>query len=359
MKNKIIPIFTDNVMKEEASVWLAKLDRGLTDNEEVLLKDWLSQSEKRREYFVKLAKQWDVLSVLSLLSDVVPYNKQKTNLNFRHVMMAASVFFLLLLNMPSLDINRFFDTNGTASTSVVDPTLFSRTYETAVGEKSTINLPDLSVLTLNTDSIVEVKYTQKNRFLLLKKGELFIDVAHNKQRELIVSAGEKSFVAVGTAFNVSYLDKSKLELIVTEGKVLIAEKTAASNATRKVDNRVIKSIGVVAGEKVLLKSNEKLMVAAIQKVNIKDSLDSSLSWRAGKLVFKGETLDNVIAEVSRYSNVQIELVGDEIKKIRIGGRFRTGDVDGLLNVLTEQFDIEISKMNNSKIKLYLTAKKLT
>jgi len=357
MKDNIVPIFSDSQMKDEASSWLAKLDRGLTHDEEISLKDWLSQSEARRDYFVKLAKQWDVLSVLSQLSAVVPYNKQKTNHNFRYYMMAASVFFLLILNMPSLDINRFFDTNETASTSVVDPTLFSRTYETAVGEKSTINLPDLSVLTLNTDSIVEVKYTQKNRFLLLKKGELFIDVAHNKQRELVVSAGEKSFVAVGTAFNVSYLEKSKLELIVTEGEVVIAEKVTTSDGIRKADNEVLEPIGVVAGEKVVLKSNDKLLVGTIQKVNIEDTIDSSLSWRVGKLVFKGETLDKVIAEVSRYSNIQIDLVGEDIRKIKIGGRFRTGDVDGLLNILSEQFDIETSRVNNSRIKLYLATKK--
>ncbi len=356
MKDNIVHMFTDNEMKDEASAWLAKLDRGLTSEEESALKTWLSQSTSHREYFVKLAKQWDLLSVLSQLADIVPYNKQKTSYDFKHYLLAASVTFLVILSMTTLNIDNIFSNSVTAN-NAVSKTIFTETYQTVVGEKSIVHLPDSSILTLNTDSIVEVKYTSNKRELFLKKGELFIDVAHNKQRELVVTAGEKSFVAVGTAFNVSYLVKSALELIVTEGKVVIANKgdiASTDHFTAKIANGNTKQpIGVIAGEKVVLESTGKLLAKDIKKTNIMNSIDSSLSWREGKLIFKGETLEKVIAEVSRYSNIKIDLEGEEIKKVKIGGRFRTGDVDGLLNILTEHFDIETSRTSDSSITLHL------
>ena len=357
MKDNIVHIFAENEMKDEASAWLAKVDRGLTSEEEPALKTWLGQSTAHREYFVKLAKQWDLLSVLSQLADIVPYNKPKTSYNFKHYLIAASVTLLVIFNMPLLTIGNFFSNDNVALNSSTSKTLFTKTYQTVVGEKSIVHLPDSSILTLNTDSIVEVKYTSNKRELLLKKGELFIDVAHNKKRELVVTAGEKSFVAVGTAFNVSYLEKSSLELIVTEGKVVITNKSDVVNrdhfAEYKTKGNIKPPMGVIAGEKVVLESNGKLLTKNIRKTNIMSSIDSSLSWREGKLIFKGETLDKVIAEVSRYSNIKIDLEGEEIKKVKIGGRFRTGDVDGLLNILIEHFDIETSRTSESSITLHL------
>ena len=50
---------SDDSRLDEASEWLAKLDRGLTKSEEQALKQWLAQSYKNVEVLLEVAKLWD------------------------------------------------------------------------------------------------------------------------------------------------------------------------------------------------------------------------------------------------------------------------------------------------------------
>jgi transmembrane sensor len=51
--------------------------------------------------------------------------------------------------------------------------------QTNIGEINTINLPDNSKIVLNTNSFVQVKYSQNSRVIGLLCGEIHIDVAHD------------------------------------------------------------------------------------------------------------------------------------------------------------------------------------
>jgi len=83
---------------------------------------------------------------------------------------------------------------------------------------------------------------------------------------------------------------------------------------------------------------------------------ASLSWRTGNLIFRGESLVDAMAEISRYNDVIIELDNDDtLKEIRVAGMFKTGDIEGLLNVLEKSFNIHHTKLNDNKIFLTLIA----
>jgi transmembrane sensor len=47
----------------------------------------------------------------------------------------------------------------------------------------------------------------------------------------------------------------------------------------------------------------------------------------------------VLAEVDRYTTTQFVLADERLRGVLIGGRFRTGDVDGLLASLRTEFMI--------------------
>jgi transmembrane sensor len=70
---------------------------------------------------------------------------------------------------------------------------------------------------------VNITYTAQARVIELQRGEIHIDVAHDTARPLSVLAGGQVIQAVGTAFNVQ-LEENLVELIVTQGKVLVQEK---------------------------------------------------------------------------------------------------------------------------------------
>lgn len=351
MDDNIIQLPETNKMKEEGSLWLAKLDRGLSVDEVASLKLWLAKSHVNRNYFVALAKQWDQLSALSELAELIPYERKKENKKFSTYAKAASVALIFL--MGSLLIGEL-DTFSAHNDLVATQFDFNQRYQTSVGEKSVFELPDSSVLTLNTDSVVSVHFSAMTRKLILEKGEAHIKVAHNKKRKLIFSAGDKSFIAIGTAFNVQYDNKSTLELIVTEGKVAIANSALSEKVeTLFIQQAINKTMLVNAGERVIIPPQGTAKRNIISKENIVKEMEKTLAWRQGRLIFKGETLEEVIAEMSRYSNISIEFKSEKLKSIRIGGRFRTGDIDGLLEILHEQFNVKADRVDGSHIQLSL------
>ena len=68
-------------------------------------------------------------------------------------------------------------------------------------------------------------------------------------------------------------------------------------------------------------------------------------------MFTGETLAEAMAEVNRYTSVTFEIADEELKQIRIAGRFKTGDVKGLIAVLEQNFNIKTDRVNTGLVVL--------
>jgi len=98
-----------------------------------------------------------------------------------------------------------------------------------------VRLPDGSVVTLNTDSLIEVQYTQTERTILLLRGEGHFEVAANEARPFLVCAGDQVVRAVGTAFNVELSATSDVEITVTEGTVTIGTMLQPGTRSPLVD----------------------------------------------------------------------------------------------------------------------------
>lgn len=322
---------------DEASDWLAKLDRGLSAAEEQALKTWLSQHAENRRALLRLASLWDKMDSLSLLTELFPPARTRNGPKFLYPAIAASVAMLLIAGWLVLRSADWMTTPADRAAATV-----ASAYETEIGERSTVRLPDHSVLTLNTNSLVKVTFNGEQRLLVLDRGEMSIEVAHDPRRPLSVIAGQKVVRAVGTAFNVQIIDAGQVEVIVTEGTVMVVDDTVAAP---------MRTIGttpraVTKGERVLLGSDRE----TISKVS-DSALSAELSWRQGNLIFRGETLAAAIAEVSRYTPVKFEIADERLKELRIGGLFKAGDVDGLLATLKENFNIDSERLDAERVLL--------
>ena len=106
------------------------------------------------------------------------------------------------------------------------------------------------------------------------------------------------------------------------------------------------SVTVAAGEELILGSPEE-EVAEISPADI----EVKLSWRDGNLIFRGESLEDAMEEVGRYTSVDFVFLDDDLRKVRIAGLFKAGDVNGLLAVLRENFDIVYEQVNEQKVLL--------
>lgn len=89
---------------------------------------------------------------------------------------------------------------------------------TAVGEIRTQTLADGSVLTLDSDSAVSLRWSDSRRELRLLRGVLHVQVARDPLRPLTVHSGGLSARAIGTAFSV---DAVRHEVRVDAGRVRV------------------------------------------------------------------------------------------------------------------------------------------
>jgi transmembrane sensor len=342
----------DDERLDQASEWLAKLDRNLSKEEKKALQAWLAESYKNVEVLLEVAQLWDKMSELSRLSDLFPQTEQQKTLPVWLGAMAASIFLAVALSFFQETFNFSFFSLGNNSAVVAKQLNF----QTAVGESKDILLPDQSKITLNTNSFVHVKLTPSARIITLLRGEIHIDVAHDTSRPLSVVAGNKIIQAVGTAFNVE-VNTKQIELIVTDGKVLVAQQQAteipnlsSKGTSRVTNNTALDSTPVSKGEKLDLDFAGTITKKA-EKVDAID-VAANLSWRQGSLIFRGESLHDAMTEISRYTNIDFELADDErLKKVQVAGMFKTGDIKGLLEVLSNNFDISYERVSPEKIVL--------
>jgi transmembrane sensor len=345
--SNIIELPTSEHRFDEASLWIAKLDRTLTYEEQQQLKQWLQADPESRAIFLRMAALWDKMDRLALLSEIFPHEKIQRSHHRLPIFAAAASIAICVIGvtwslMPGTQSPcALWSAKGDEVVNIIDGN-----YETAVGDKSTIKLPDGSLLVLNTNSLIKVVYTNKQRLLILDRGEIHIDVAHDAERPLSVVAGKKIMQAVGTAFDVHLFDDKKVELIVTDGRVLVAERQEI-NQPKSINN--IKRLSASA---VSVSRGEKIILGAAQEVVAKidaTEMAAQLSWQQGNVVLRGETLEEAVSEFSRYNKMKV-VIADE--NIRIAGRFKTDDIESFLQGLSNNFPITYQKIDANKVVLH-------
>jgi transmembrane sensor len=223
--------------------------------------------------------------------------------------------------------------------------------QTGVGEQKNVTLADGSKLHLNTNSVVTVDFSSTARNIVLLKGEAHFEVAHDTSRPFSVTAGNNTVTAVGTAFNMQYVDDNAFELVVTDGKVLVKDRFKASSSNESLFTK-----RPVAEEGLLMFAGEKATVQG--KVEARESMsqndiDDDLAWQQGMIVFKGEPLEAVLAEIGRYTPVRFNISDESLRKRRVAGYFKVGDIDGLLSALKSSFNINYEKVTETSIELKL------
>ncbi len=348
----------DDEILHLACSWVTKIDRRLSSKEKKSLQQWISSNPQNMKALLEVAHMWDKMNKLNRLADLFPQNyltgSPKKFSKKWAAAVAASIFMIFSSSLYFSSIQK-----NTDSEQYVTSKNFNQIFQTNVGESRTQILSDGSKIVFNTNTIAHIRFSDKARIIELEQGEIHIDVALNKYRPLSFIVAGKIIQAVGTAFNVEVRNNS-IELLVTDGKVLVApidEKFKLEEIKNYKLDPVEHLIAISKGEKIELLLPQSDFNIPRQEIVIKIApieIAANLSWRTGNLIFRGEPLVDAMAEISRYNDITIELDdNDVLKNIRVAGMFRTGDIEGLLNVLEKSFNIHHTKLKDNKILLSL------
>jgi transmembrane sensor len=202
------------------------------------------------------------------------------------------------------------------------------TYTTHVGEQRSVALGDGSTVVLNTNTIVQVKYSDARREIRLQRGEALFQVAQDAARPFIVRTAAGSARAVGTRFNVIADEAGDVTVSVLEGRVeVIADAPSVDSAGRH-------STLLNAGESAACARDGSLTRPAPGEV----TLDRIAAWREGKLRFDGWPLDRAVREYNRYADKPVVLDASADADVLVSGMFRIGDSKTFVDALVELID---------------------
>ncbi|MFA3791344.1 FecR domain-containing protein [Aliiglaciecola sp. SL4] len=318
-----------NAINKQASDYVVRLYSGeLMSKEEERIISWCDESEAHQMAFDQALAVWDVSAELS---PHVGWRQKLEKRFYRMRYLAASIFvfmfcFMLFTKSPKVDTSPL---NQQPST-----------YRTAVGEISSVGLPDGSTISLNTNTQIDVEFNDNYRELWLQSGEAFFDIAKDSSRPFLIHTGTKVVRVVGTQFNIK-LSQSGFDIAVSEGVVAIEESTkSGTDKQMEKSEQVYLEAGAIASfdnsNAIIAKKNETTVAKA-------------QSWRTGYLRFDNERLEKVIRSFNRYRSKKIEM-DEKLANLRISGVFKLSDGDAIVTALEATLPIE-AQVNNDRIIL--------
>jgi transmembrane sensor len=202
-------------------------------------------------------------------------------------------------------------------------------FTTRHGEQQTYRLADSSVLHLNTDSAVTVRYSDSERRVTVESGEADFEVVHQAARPFRVIAGAAEAVDVGTRFDVRIADGAT-RVIVQEGQVAVALVAAASES---------------GGRSVMVGPDQQITVAAGALPANPIAVDArhAVSWLQRQIVFDREPLAQVAAEFSRYAPKPIQIASPGLRDLEISGVFATDDSEAFVAFLRSLDNVQVEE----------------
>lgn len=320
-------------LEDQAAQWVSKLDAQAPSVATVAaFKQWIKQSDEHRKVFEKHMALWNDMNVLTRMEPPAKAQLASPRVGLAHYWqqgLAVCLVLVLVLGLQwaghSEDI-----------------------YTTAIGEQKTVYLADGTAVLLNTNTQLQVAYSDQRRIIYLNYGEAHFNVAHNPDRPFEVFAGEGKVRAVGTAFTV-YLKNDDVEVAVTEGVVeILPTRKQAVAAPNKLEQEP-----VLASAQRVEAGNVATYDRHTAEHVIQNALGGSekLSWHKGVLVFKDEPLSRVIAEVNRYTAKKIVIPDKNIRLMKVSGFFKVSDIDAVFDALEQGFDIHAEVVSDELIYL--------
>lgn len=201
------------------------------------------------------------------------------------------------------------------------------TMSTTYGEQKEIQLPDGSIVTLN--SLSSITYNQNlegDQREVSLVGEAYFDVAKNPTKPFVVNAEEISIKVLGTKFNITaYENEDHITTSLLEGSVSVNTSDGHIHILEPNDQSVYSK----RAKTVQLRNNENIV--------------SQTLWIKGQLFFDNEPLREILKTLEREKHITLKLSNSTLATLHITANFdREDSIEDILNVLAESGDFTYS-----------------
>lgn len=200
---------------------------------------------------------------------------------------------------------------------------------TARGQRRSMSLPDGTSVVLNTDSAIDVRFTQDKKEITLTRGEILITSHHDGRvddRPFFVRTVQGSLRPLGTRFSVRLLGDAT-RVAVFEHAVEISPLGAEARVLSERQQATFTARGILATSSVE---------------------DSDALWERGMLLLKNHRLADVVAELGRY-RAGVLRCDPAVADLRVSGALSLDDTDRALRVLAQMLPVRIESSQPNEI----------
>ena len=275
----------------------------LTDSQEnIQLSYWIESSDHNKQYYEQVKQIWEVsggkpvvekIDAAEAMTKVLVRIKNNTRKRriWQYWQKVAAVLIIPL-------------TIGTVLLVRQKPLNEQKVYNeafSAIGTRSKLMLADSSLVWLNSGSSLKypVRFTENERVVYLN-GEAYFEVKSDKNHPFIVNTSDIRIRSTGTKFNVLAFDRNPVcEVTLISGKVIVEEFAENSNSTLISDLNPDQHLDYNKNTK-----NSNVINVDTYKY---------YAWKDGKIIFRNESLGDVVNEISQIFNVDESL--EEILKL--------------------------------------------
>lgn len=198
-------------------------------------------------------------------------------------------------------------------------------YATHHGEQRSLQLPDNTVVRLDSDSAIVVRFDRHQRSVEVTRGQAYFQVAKDAGRPFGVRVDGLWVKDIGTAFDV-YRQGDGATITVAEGQVQVWHAPPApSTGWFGLERRPSRPQGRPI---VDLIAGRQARIAASGRVEALGTVDAQqvTAWTQGNIVFENQPIATVAAQFNRYNNLQISVGDPRIGALPISGTFDAHDV---------------------------------
>jgi transmembrane sensor len=334
------------MISQRAADWFVANRAGMTPEQRQSFTDWLKTSPVHVQEYLAIAvigrdlREACTVSARSIealierarneedstVETLWPRNATTASIRFsRAWKFTAVALSVAVLVVSGLLIVRNFDVTSTAPVPDVVTTLH---YETAHGTQHSYVLADNSVVHLNTDSDVTIRYSPTQRTVSLNSGEAVFEVTHDSARPFQVIAKSAQIIDLGTKFDVR-LNEVATVVTVVEGRVEVRSSSAAEPRGNGLQLTPGQQVSVTDG--------------GLPFAPVAVDAERATAWLHRQISFDREPLERVASEINRYASKSIEITTPALKGLRVSGMFTTDDTSAFIAFLRSLDGVQVEE----------------
>ena len=340
-ENQFSPSFSREQI-EQASLWLSRRERGLSESEKNAFEHWLSEDPSNETCFFEHEVAWASFDVMDEWRPAYsrPPNpdlfetraERKRNWFIGLGGLAAAVlfgFFLLQFVRPSADHNSL---------------VAAKTYTSQNNEKHF--LEDGSSFYLLPGSELSVAFTDTERTIDFAHGEAEFTVAHDSERPFVVNSEVGSVTALGTVFSVRQKSNS-WEVLVTEGRVKVDEIGNGNTAGLNINKF---SAELVAGQKIFEALSDEEFSPTIDAITPHE-LEERLAWKDQIIDMVSAPLEEILSEFSHFDEREVTVLDEELKRMRMTVAIKPDNLEDFIDLLELSAGVKAIEASTGSIVL--------